>query len=358
MKRIYLNNTPKINFNFTQTPYSFKVKENINIKTQKRANFKLIEVTKKEKSTIELIEYLSEVFKINKKDIGYAGLKDKHATTTQYLTIPKNIKIERFKNSHKIELKELGFVSNPLKIGDLYSNSFTIILEEISKDEYQKATLALNYISKNGFANFFGYQRFGKEDESSIQKGKKISQSGERVKNQRGKILLASYQASFFNKWLNRRLEISKLIQENKKDKFLDTLSPTLYNTIYNTPNIFKLLPGDLGYSLKNGRKNFRNVFDIQKESENFYKKRFYPTGLLFGNSVRLSSSIAKEIEKEFLDINFSALKGTRRVAWVWPKDLKYFYDEKREKLKLIFTLLPGSYATVFLEELAKKELK
>jgi len=357
MKRIYLTNTKPIKFSFTQTQYTFKVQENIKLKPQKKGHYKILEVTKKEKSTIELIEYLSEVFKIDKKDIGYAGLKDKHATTTQYISVPKYIKIDKFNNSDSVTIEHIGYSNNPIKIGDLSSNTFSITLESVTPNEYIKMQQALKSINEYGFANFFGYQRFGKEDESSVEKGQKIAQSGERVKNQRGKILLAAYQAKHFNLWLNRRLEISKAIASGKKEQILSKLSPKLIEIIANTPTLFKLLPGDLGYTFKNGRKNFSNVFDIQKQAQDFAKRRFYPTGLLFGNSVRVASSIAKEIEKEFIDPDFTALKGTRRAAWIWPKDLRHNYNEKKQIVKLNFTLLPGSYATVLLEELANNKL-
>ena len=356
--RIYLTNKEAIKFDFTQTPYSFKVVESIKLKPQKRGFYRLIEVTKKNRSTIELIEYLSSVLKIEQKEIGYAGLKDKNATTTQYLTLPREVKVDKFKNSAEVEIQEVGFVSKPLKIGDLVSNSFTIILENMNEAEYEKFKKAIEKIKKQGFANFFGYQRFGKSDQESIKKGKKIAYSGDRVKNQRGRILVASYQSKMFNDWLNRRLEISKLILEDKKDNFLKQLSPTLYKTIQKTDTLFKLLPGDLGYIFKSGRKNFLSVNDIEKFSDNFAKREFHPTGVLYGNSVRLSSSIAKIVESEFIDYNFNALRGARRDAWIWPKNLKYWYNPQKKSLKLIFSLPPGSYATVLLEELANKELK
>ena len=357
MKRVYLTNQTPINFSFIQAPNSFKVIEGAKTKLIKRGNYKLVKATKIEKSTIELIEYLSEVFRIDKQEIGYAGLKDKHATTTQYLTLPKFIRVDKFKNNDSVQLEELGFCAKPLKIGDLSYNTFNITLENISEDEFKKLEKSLELISKNGFANFFGHQRFGAEDESSVEKGKKIAHSGERAKNQRGKILLASYQSKHFNLWLNRRLEISKNIVNGKKDSFIEQLSPKLIKTIQNSPTLFKLLPGDLGYTFKSGRKNFNNVTDINSFSKAFLKRQFYPTGVLFGSSVRLSSSIAKSIEQQFIDPDFNSLRGARRAAWVWPKDAKCWYNSKKQSAKLSFSLLPGSYATVLLEELANRSL-
>jgi len=351
MKRIYLTNTTPLKFSFKQSPQTFKVIENIDIKLQKRGDYKLIELTKESYSTIEVLEYLSSVLKIKESEIGYAGLKDKHAITTQYLTVPKYVNLKKFKNTDKVSIKELGFCDSRLKIGQLKSNSFEIVLEDVSIEEYPKIESAFYKIAKLGFANFFGYQRFGVLDDASL-KGKHISDFGKGSKNQKSRIILSAYQAKYFNEWLNKRLEISKDIIEGKENKYTKTLSPTLLNSVKNSKTPFKLLPGDLALSFKKGKKIYSTVNNLKKDIELFDIKKIYPTGVLFGNSVRFSNSIAKDIEKEFIDYSFSALKGARRIAWSWPHKPEIEYNENSKSLKLKFTLMPGVYATVLLEEL------
>ena len=352
MNRVFLTNNIACNFTFNQTPRTFKVTENSNIKLQKRGDFKLLKVTKVSISTIELIEYLCSVLKIKEKEIGYAGLKDKHATTTQYLTIPKWVNIKKFKNSDRVNIEELGFCANRLKIGDLKSNSFEIILEDVDNKEYSKIQKAFEKICKLGFANFFGYQRFGILDDASI-KGKKISDFGKGVKNQKSRIILAAYQAKLFNNWLNERLKISDDIINSKSNSSIKKLHPALLDILKNSKVPFKILPGDLAFLYKKGKKEFLTINRVDKIINMFEDKKLYPTGVLFGNSVRLSSQIAKEIERSFIDYSFDMLKGARRAAWVWPHNYKIEYNNSLKEVTLNFTLLPGSYATVVLEELA-----
>ena len=354
--RIYLSNKEATKFSFKQSPETFKVIENTLVKPQKRGDFRLLEVTKTSISTIELIEYISSVLKIKEKEISYAGLKDKHAVTTQYLTLPRNISVKKFNSNDRVNIKELGFCDKPLKIGELRSNSFEIVLNDVTEDEYIKIERAFNSIKKNGFANFFGYQRFGVLDDASL-KGKKISEFGKGSKNQKSRIIVAAYQAKYFNDWLNRRLEISKNIIDNKKDSVVSALSPTLLKLIKKSTTPFKLLPGDLGFSYKKGKKSFESVNNIEKYIELLDKRWFYPTGVLFGSSVRFSASVAGKIEREFIDYDFDALRGARRAAWVWPQRADISFDKINNNATLKFTLPAGSYATVLLEELLNNKL-
>ena len=356
MNRLYLTNTTPIKFKFSQNQRTFKVVENIDKKLFKKGNYKLLKVTKVSISTIELVQKLSNILKIKEKDIGYAGLKDKHATTIQYLTIPKWVSLKKFKNSDNLIIEELGFCDSRLKIGELISNSFEIILEDVTKSEFLKLESSFNKIYKLGFANFFGYQRFGVLNDAVI-KGKKISDIGKGVKNQKSKIIVAAYQSKMFNSWLNTRLEISKDIIEGRENNILKTLSPTLLTILQNSNILFKLLPGDLCYFYKGKRKNFITINSVQKHLKDFEDKKLYPTGVLFGNSVRLSNLLSKKIEKEYIDYDFDILKGARRAAWIWPKNASISYNNSLKEATLKFKLPPGSYATVLIEELLNSKI-
>ena len=257
--RVYLSNKNPIDFTFTQSPGTFHVRENRKFSLQRQGDFRLIEVEKVKISTIELIEYLCEVLRIKPYQIGYAGLKDKHATAIQYITIPRNISIKKFNNSQRVKLKEVGFLAEPLKVGMLDSNSFRIVLTNITADSYTQLKSAMERISQIGFANYFGYQRFGVLNDS-IEKGKKISDYGKGAKNQKSRILLAAYQSKAFNSWLTKRLEISDSIISDRADSFLQNLSPALLNAIKSSSIPYKLLPGDLGYIYKKRRKIFENL--------------------------------------------------------------------------------------------------
>jgi tRNA pseudouridine13 synthase len=59
-----------------------------------------------------------------------------------------------------------------------------------------------------------------------------------------------------------------------------------------------------------------------------------------------------------FAPSELSSLKGDRRFAWIWPKEVETAYDREKKKLTVSFYLPKGSYATTFLEEIGKFSLK
>jgi len=76
---------------------------------------------------------------------------------------------------------------------------------------------------------------------------------------------------------------------------------------------------------------------------------------LLCGKKVKMSSNLAGVIEKDFDDeINAD---GARRYAWVYPTDVEGRFKPVEAHYELNFTLPKGSYATVLIEELAKRKI-
>jgi len=68
-----------------------------------------------------------------------------------------------------------------------------------------------------------------------------------------------------------------------------------------------------------------------------------------------MSSNIAGTIEKDFDDT--IKADGARRYAWVYPTGVEGRFNQIEAQYELNFTLPKGSYATVLIEELAKKKI-
>ena len=68
-------------------------------------------------STWKLITVLAKATGLQERDIGYAGLKDKNATTIQYISLPKKYEKELNKNltTEKIEILDIATGFNILK---------------------------------------------------------------------------------------------------------------------------------------------------------------------------------------------------------------------------------------------------
>ena len=143
-------------------------------------------------------------------------------------------------------------------------------------------------------------------------------------------MLISAYQSDFFNRWLAKRVEISK--------------------------DSFKLLGGDVMHSLVDEK-----FFTPNKINENitrdFESKKIVPTGLLCGRDVFRARNEAREIEEQF-DDTYIQEKGLRRDAIVFPKDIFVNYNLAEKKCKIKFTLPKASYATVLIENIANRNLR
>ena len=330
MQRIFTQTHQPINFSFKQSIEDFRVEEISQSKFSGRGNFLILNIEKKNLSTWDLLNSLSQMSRIDNFEFGYAGLKDKHATTTQYISIhkkhEKSLKNIRHKN---IKIIKTYLNQKPLSIGDLQGNSFTLNIKNLKPEDKTNFETVFNSIEESGMPNYFGYQRFGR-DGSSFEKAKSVVYGDTFIKdNKLRKFLASAYQSHFFNNWLHERVKISR-----------------------KSGNIFTLLSGDVMLNLKENK--LFTPKDLKKTVENFNDRKIIPTGLLPGRKVWNSMGEAYEIEKKFNDIHLHE-KGSRRVAWIYPSEMNFTYNEKTKSAKLKFTLPKSSYATVLLENIANK---
>jgi tRNA pseudouridine13 synthase len=144
-----------------QQPSDFKVEEISTFRISKtKDNYKLYSLEKSGVETFYLLQYLSKQNRIPVQEFSVAGLKDKHAETKQYMTLPCNYDLKTL-NEQNFKITFLGYVNNRIKLGDLDANRFEITVREVLKGEldgiYQKA----RNIAEIGVPNYFDSQRFG-----------------------------------------------------------------------------------------------------------------------------------------------------------------------------------------------------
>ncbi|EEB73824.1 tRNA pseudouridine(13) synthase TruD [Thermococcus sp. AM4] len=112
--------------------------------------------------TMAVIKEIAKRAGISHRDIGFAGTKDRHAVTYQYISVPAEAK-EKVE-SVQIRDIELRFVSYGrfIKLGHLLGNRFRIIVRDVEEDAFERAKEIIHELrEKGGFPNYFGYQRFG-----------------------------------------------------------------------------------------------------------------------------------------------------------------------------------------------------
>ena len=331
MPRIYLDEKEPIHFKFEQNQDDFIVDE-IGLKCKGSGNFTILHIKKVEMTTWDMVAAFAEFLNINAEKIGYAGLKDKHATTTQYISIEARYEKELKKFKHK-QIKILSSTrhSHSIRMGDLEGNRFKINLFEVNPIQAGQIEKLARKSEKFGLPNYFGYQRFGR-DGDSVEQAKKMIEGELHIEDAKlKKFLISIYQSTLFNEWLEERVQISR--EENNKK--------------------FMLLEGDLYRDVKNDK-----LFTPkQPQQKDFEAHKVVPTGLLCGRGVYRSRNRAGEIEAKY-DDGFLYDKGLRRDAIIFPKNVEMKYEKGFDKMSMAFTLPKGSYATVFLENIASKEFK
>ncbi len=357
MDRLYALSHAPIEFHFRQNPNDFVVEEIPLYPFSGEGEHLVLHVRKKNLSTFELVEIIARYLGIQKKEIGYAGLKDKNALTYQYISLHRKYEeaMERFSHP-QIKILSKTYHKNKIKIGHLKGNRFFIRVKKVNPTNGRKISEVLKQIERFGMPNFFGYQRFGNDNNNHIQ-GERIAKGEKKERNPKiRKLLLSAYQSHLFNLWLSRRIEISKLVENFSKEELESLLNMPKEKIVHmkKQEHIFKLLEGDLMQHYPHGR-----LFEFdgsEEEAKRFAKKESSPTGALSGKRLKPSSQFAWTIEKNFLEE--IPADGQRRYAWVFPEDIEGRYVEDEAWYEFHFTLPKGSYATVFLEEIAKKEIR
>ena len=345
-----------IQFHFRQTPADFTVSEIPLYPFSGEGEHLVATVRKKGLGTWELVEILSAHLGIRARDIGYAGLKDKHAMTVQHLSLPASAEAALARFSHP-DIKILDTIRhrNKIRMGHLKGNRFFIRLKKVSPTDALKLDEALGWIAANGMPNYFGYQRFGKngrnyEDAEAMLAGKL------KIRNRRMRdFLLSAYQSHYFNLWLSRRVEIGRLFRGLDVRELVQVFAweKRLVQNLKAQPHFFKILPGELMEHYPFGKLFFAE--DTAAEALRFSQKDLSPTGPLSGKKLKRAVGLAGETEKDF--IRTIPAPGGRRYGWVWPEGLRGVYKKESWHYELSFTLPKGSYATVLRETAANRPM-
>ncbi|MFT4249565.1 MAG: tRNA pseudouridine(13) synthase TruD [Pseudomonas sp.] len=295
----------------------------------------LLTLRKRGLNTAEVARRLARWAGIGEVGIGYAGLKDRHAITTQRFSVhlPRRVAppLEALQDE---DLQVLHSVWHNRKLprGALAGNRFTLLLRQVEGDPAQiEARLA--QIAARGIPNWFGEQRFGRG-------GGNVGQAlamfaGARVRREQRSILLSAARSELFNRVLTRR------VGQGSWDSALEGEVWMLAGS----RSVFGPEPWNDALAQRLA------AFDI------------HPTGPLWGEGELRSSAACLQDELAALDDEVSlrlrqgleqaGLKQERRALRLQVADLTWTWCEM-DVLELTFSLPPGSYATALLHELGE----
>jgi tRNA pseudouridine13 synthase len=135
-------------------PEDFIVEEVMTLQPQPTGEYLVVRVTKRERNTEEVAQLLAKRLRIRRRDVGYAGAKDRHAVATQHFSL-KGVTETRLVTLSipGVTISSLGYHDAPLGLGVLEGNKFTITLRNLCGDEDVSLPKAI--------PNYFDEQRFG-----------------------------------------------------------------------------------------------------------------------------------------------------------------------------------------------------
>lgn len=140
-------------------PEDFRVEELPLVSGDEGGRFVYYRLEKRGLGTLEAIEAICRRWNLAGRRISYGGLKDRHAVTTQYLTIFDGP--ERALRESSFELTPLGRIDRPYGPDNFRGNRFSVVLRALSDEALARANRAVGELPRDGLPNYFDDQRFG-----------------------------------------------------------------------------------------------------------------------------------------------------------------------------------------------------
>jgi tRNA pseudouridine13 synthase len=316
-----------------QEPSHFKVEEVLPFTPEGVGGHVFLLIEKTQTNTEWLSKQLAQFANVPLVDIGYAGLKDRHAITTQWFSVKVEGKTEPDWSSWDVEgsrIIEVHYHTKKLRTGTLLGNRFTLKLTQIQgeNDIWEKA---LEQIKQNGAPNYFAEQRFGR-DYNNLNRVVAWFEAGAKPKKRHQKSMLISAARS----WL-----------------FNQVLSARITTQTWNIPQNGDVLQLSGTHSIFVPDQIDQSLLDRAKQGD------IHTTGPLVGQGDLPSSGEVFELEQKVLS-NWSdwqqnlveqGLKQQRRALRVLPESMAWTFNS--DDIEVSFFLPAGSYATAVLREIA-----
>ena len=325
---------PVLRARMRSTPEDFVVDERLGFEPDGSGEHLFVRVRKRGANTAFVARELARWADIDERGVGFAGMKDRHAVTTQTfsLHLPGREAPEQLPEHAEFAVIDAKRHSRKLPRGALEGNQFALVLREVEGNQ-----AAINDriadVALHGFANYFGEQRFGR-DGGNLAAAQRMF-AGHRVKREQRGILLSAARSALFNALLARRVA---------DDTWLGGIDGEVW-----------MLDGS------------HSVFGPQPIDEALIARAqsgdIHPTGPMWGAGNLRSLDRVHALEVDALapfaaiqqGLSAAGLKQERRALRCCVRELAHAWLDERT-LRLSFFLPAGSYATALLFALGEVE--
>ncbi|EXJ16269.1 tRNA pseudouridine 13 synthase [Imhoffiella purpurea] len=190
-------------------PEDFQVEEHLGFEPDGEGDHLLLWVRKTGANTEWVARKLAALAGVQGSAVGYAGLKDRHAVTAQWFSVPRprqGLPDWSELNAFGIEVREVHAHRRKLRRGALQGNRFRIRVRDVGLDPERLRECAAA-IAGSGVPNYFGAQRFGRDDANLIHAGELFSGAARRVPRHLRGLWLSAARSQIFNQVLAARVE-------------------------------------------------------------------------------------------------------------------------------------------------------
>lgn len=189
-------------------PEDFVVVEDLGFTPDGEGEHILLRILKNGCNTRFVADALAKFLKIHALEVSFAGQKDKHAVTEQWLCARVPGKEMPDFSAFQLEgckVLEYARHKRKLRLGALKGNAFTLVLREIS--DRRDVETRLQAIRDGGVPNYFGAQRFGIGG-SNLQGALRWAQSNAPVRDRNKRSFwLSAARSALFNQIVHQRLK-------------------------------------------------------------------------------------------------------------------------------------------------------
>jgi len=188
---------------FQPSPETFVVEEIAAYAPSGEGEHTFLWVEKRGLGTMDAARRIARLLDVDPRDVGYAGLKDRHAVTRQWMSVPR-VDPERARAIAEPDLVVLEATrhGNKLRAGHLRGNRFELV---VTTDDPEGVRERLEALTAGGVPNRFGEQRFGAAGDNAAV-GLAILRGERRERDHRlRKLLLSAAQSAVFNRALELR---------------------------------------------------------------------------------------------------------------------------------------------------------
>lgn len=314
-------------------PQDFVVEETLSFPLSGEGEHLYLHVRKTGANTDWVSRQLARQLGVAQRDIGYAGLKDRHAVTSQWFSLPAtSITSEKLDALliDGVEIIETQLHTRKLRRGAIRHNRFTICLRNLRVDPEQLGQRLIQ-IREQGVPNYYDEQRFGHDRGNLVAACRMFERKIRPSRFQRGLYLSAA------RAWIFNQILAARIAQHS-------------WNSV---------VPGDV-YWLDGTKRCFGPESEDATLAARLAQGDIHVTGALWGEGEPGSADAVAELETDIAaqwpalsrGLVDARLTQERRALRVMPRELSFDYDPVQGCLSLRFALPAGSYATAVLREL------